>query len=39
LAGRFKPEISMIKKRIEDLLTREYLERIDGEVAAYRYLA
>lgn len=29
----------MIKKRIEDLLTREYLERIDGEVAAYRYLA
>ncbi|EAQ92901.1 hypothetical protein CHGG_01136 [Chaetomium globosum CBS 148.51] len=39
LAGRFKPEISMIKKRIEDLLTREYLERIDGDVAAYRYLA
>ncbi|KAK4151499.1 Cullin [Chaetomidium leptoderma] len=39
LAGRFKPEISMIKKRIEDLLVREYLERIDGETAAYRYLA
>ncbi|KAK3300768.1 Cullin [Chaetomium fimeti] len=39
LAGRFKPEISMIKKRIEDLLTREYLERIDGDIAAYRYLA
>ncbi len=29
----------MIKKRIEDLLVREYLERIDGETAAYRYLA
>ncbi|KAK3309711.1 Cullin [Chaetomium strumarium] len=39
LAGRFKPEISMIKKRIEDLLNREYLERIAGETAAYRYLA
>ncbi|KAK4129002.1 Cullin-domain-containing protein [Parathielavia appendiculata] len=39
LAGRFKPEISMIKKRIEDLLVREYLERIEGEMAAYRYLA
>lgn len=36
LAGRFKPEISMIKKRIEDLLAREYLERVDN---AYRYLA
>ncbi|KAK4167077.1 Cullin [Cladorrhinum sp. PSN259] len=39
LAGRFKPEISLIKKRIEDLLAREYLERIDGDVSAYRYLA
>ncbi|KAL2137022.1 hypothetical protein VTI74DRAFT_10498 [Chaetomium olivicolor] len=39
LAGRFKPEVSMIKKRIEDLLVREYLERIEGETAAYRYLA
>jgi Cullin protein neddylation domain. len=29
----------MIKKRIEDLLVREYIERIDGETAAYRYLA
>lgn len=29
----------MIKKRIEDLLVREYLERIDGDAAAYRYLA
>ncbi|KAK0667345.1 Cullin [Cercophora samala] len=39
LSGRFKPEISLIKKRIEDLLTREYLERMEGDTAAYRYLA
>jgi len=39
LANRFKPEISLIKKRIEDLLAREYLERIEGETAVYRYLA
>lgn len=38
LAGRFKPDISLIKKRIEDLLVREYLERVEGE-SAYRYLA
>ncbi|KAM7205540.1 Cullin [Naviculisporaceae sp. PSN 640] len=38
LAGRFKPDISLIKKRIEDLLVREYLERVEGE-PAYRYLA
>ncbi|KAK3990358.1 Cullin [Cladorrhinum sp. PSN332] len=39
LAGRFKPEISLIKKRIEDLLAREYLERVEGDISAYRYLA
>ncbi|KAK0624751.1 putative ubiquitin-protein [Bombardia bombarda] len=39
LANRFKPEISLIKKRIEDLLVREYMERVEGEVSAYRYLA
>ncbi|KAK4681114.1 hypothetical protein QC764_104610 [Podospora pseudoanserina] len=39
LSGRFKPEISLIKKRIEDLLAREYLERMEGDTAAYRYLA
>ena len=38
LAGRFKPDISMVKMRIEDLLAREYLER-DEDGTSYRYLA
>ncbi|KAL9125220.1 MAG: hypothetical protein Q9217_005538 [Psora testacea] len=39
LSTRFSPDISMVKKRIESLIDREYLERIDREPAAYRYLA
>ncbi|QUC17781.1 uncharacterized protein UV8b_02022 [Ustilaginoidea virens] len=41
LVGRFKPEVSLIKKRIEDLIVREYLERPDEEEApsTYRYVA
>jgi cullin 3 len=34
----FKPEIAMIKNRIENLIEREYLERID-DGTKYRYLA
>lgn len=40
LAGQFKPEVNMIKKRVESLIEREYLERVEGAVASsYRYLA
>lgn len=40
LASQFKPDVNMIKQRIEALIDREYLERVDeSEVPAYRYLA
>ncbi|CAH0049787.1 unnamed protein product [Clonostachys solani] len=41
LVGRFKPEVSLIKKRIEDLIVREYLERPEEEESpnTYRYVA
>ncbi len=40
MISRFKPEISLVKKRIEDLITREYMERVeDAPVPTYRYLA
>ncbi|KAF2088481.1 Cullin-domain-containing protein [Saccharata proteae CBS 121410] len=40
LANQFKPDIAMIKKRIESLIEREYLERIEEASApSYKYLA
>lgn len=40
LQGQFKPDVTMIKKRIESLIEREYLERLeDAPVPSYRYLA
>ncbi|KAF1356485.1 Cullin [Delphinella strobiligena] len=40
LSGQFKPDVNMIKKKIESLIEREYLERIeDAPVPSYRYLA
>jgi cullin 1 len=34
-----QPDIKMIKRRIEDLITREYLERDRDAPNSYRYLA
>lgn len=40
LSARFSPDVNMVKKRIESLIEREYLEREeDTERPAYRYLA
>ena len=40
LVGQIKPEVTMVKKRIESLIEREYLERVDGaQIDSYRYLA
>ncbi|PSR86984.1 Cullin [Coniella lustricola] len=41
LTGRFKPDVSLVKKRIEDLMSRDYLERAedDSSQQIYRYLA
>lgn len=42
LTGRFKPDIPLVKKRIEDLIARDYLERAedaDATQQVYRYLA
>ena len=35
----FKPDPKVIKKRIEGLIDREYLERDDNNTSVYRYLA
>ncbi|CAK3909420.1 SCF ubiquitin ligase subunit [Lecanosticta acicola] len=40
LNSQFKPDVNMIKKRIESLIEREYLERIENApVPSYKYLA
>ncbi|KAH8891856.1 Cullin-domain-containing protein [Thozetella sp. PMI_491] len=39
LSARFKPEVPMIKRRIEDLINREYLTRLDGDTSTYQYVA
>lgn len=40
LSSQFKPDVNMVKKRIESLMERDYLERIeDAPVPSYKYLA
>jgi cullin 3 len=39
MASRFNPDLTMIKKRIESLMEREYMERAEGERQVYRYIA
>ncbi len=39
LQKMFQPDIRLIKKRIEDLITREYLERDKENANTYRYMA
>ena len=39
LSLRFEPSNSDIKKRIEDLIERDYLERDPGDANTYRYVA
>jgi len=39
LSGKFNPDPTVIKKRIECLIEREYLERCKEDRKCYKYLA
>ena len=38
LKNRFAPDLTSLKKRIESLIERDYLERVEGSRETYRYL-
>lgn len=38
MGSRFNPDLTMVKKRIESLMEREYMERAEGERQVYRYI-
>ncbi|KAJ8499127.1 hypothetical protein OPV22_009679 [Ensete ventricosum] len=39
LSRMFKPDVKLIKQRIEDLITREFLERDEEDTSVYKYIA